>query len=497
MREERNVNDSRTIGLTLPEDPITEYDIIQAQKNCPHVKEIIEDLKIEPETNRKLRWSYLYGIENDKLVYRGIRTPKEPSSTLANRIYIPETLRRRLIWHCHDHALGGHRGHEAVYFDLSQRFYWNGMYADVKAYIRTCYPCRQAKHTNSSRKDRLKRTINRVPFSILFVDHVEIPAKNPFEFTHILTMMDGFTKFLIAEPVTTTETWKTEAVVWDRVVCALGRVPEVIVCDNGFDSIEWRKFCHDLGAVPSLTSPYNPRANAVERPHRFLKALFRINAQAMGQSSWPMLVQTEVRAYNSLATTTKLSPFEVLMGHQPETPVERLLFPSKKIWHRWEAEAHFSQLVLHLREQRGRHVKNMVKIADADIKHAIKNPKRYAAKLETGDLVLMKQTKLGSRTAGTATKLFMQTTGPHKVIRRMPDADIFEIQLGDSQLRRKVPGERLQKLPPTVEKPFLHRLHWVLEGSEDKTGWAVIATKSQRQVRRPNEQLGYRPRVGW
>ena len=90
-------------------------------------------------------------------------------------------------------ALGGHRGHEAVYFDLSQRFYWNG------------------------------------PFSILFVDHVEIPAKNPFEFTHVLTMMDGFTNFLIAEPVTTTETWKTEAVVWDRVVCALGRVPEVIV----------------------------------------------------------------------------------------------------------------------------------------------------------------------------------------------------------------------------------------------------------------------------
>ena len=164
---------------------------------------------------RKLRWSYLYGIENDKLVYKGIRTPEEPDSTLANRIYIPEPLRRRLIWHCHDHALGGHRGHEAVYFDLSQRFYWNGMYADVKAYIRTCYPCRQAKYTNSSRKDRLKRTINRIPFSILFVDHVEIPAKNPFEFTHVLTMMDGFTKFLIAEPVTTTETWKTEAVVWD------------------------------------------------------------------------------------------------------------------------------------------------------------------------------------------------------------------------------------------------------------------------------------------
>ena len=137
-------------------------------------------------------------------------------------------------------------------------------------------------------------------------------------------MMDGFTKFLIAEPVTGTDAWKTEAVVWDRVVCALGRIPEVIVCDNGFDSVDWRKFCSDIGATPSgatpsLTAPYNPRANSVERPHRFLKALFRINAQAMGQQSWPMLVQTEVRAYNSLATESKFSSFEVARSSQNTT----------------------------------------------------------------------------------------------------------------------------------------------------------------------------------
>ena len=109
------------------------------------------------------------------------------------------------------------------------------------------------------------------PFGILFIDHIEIPAKNPFGFTHVLTMMDGFTRFLIAEPVTSTEAWVTEATVWDRVICAMGRIPEIIVCDNGFDSTEWRNFCKD---GPSLTAPYNPRANLVERPHQFLKALF-------------------------------------------------------------------------------------------------------------------------------------------------------------------------------------------------------------------------------
>ena len=220
----------------------------------------------------------------------------------------------------------------------------------------------------------------------------------------------------------------------------------------------------------SLMAPYKPRANVVEQLHRFLKALFRINAQAMGQQSWPMLLQTKVRAYNSLATNTKLSPFEVIMGYQPETPIERLLFPSKKVWHRWDAKEHLSLLVLHLHEQQGRHTERMVKVADADLERAIKDLKRYATQLQPGHLVLMKETKLGSRIAGTATKLFMQTTGPHQVIRKMPDSDIYEIQLGDSKLRKKVPGERLQKLPPTIEEPFHHRLHWVLEGSEDQTG---------------------------
>eukprot|EP00505_MAST-04D_sp_SCG-Rhode-Island_P005892 Stramenopile-MAST_4_protein_5892 len=141
----------------------------------------------------------------------------------------------------------------------------------------------------------------------------------------------------------------------------------------------------------------------------------------------------------------------------------------------WEAEAHFSQLVLHLREQRGMHVKNLVKSADADIERAIRDPKRYGPKLEKGDLVLMEQSKMGSRTPGTATKLFMQTTGPHRILRKMPGADIFEIELGDSKLRRKVPGERLRKLPPTVEDPYPHRLQWVLEGTSDESGWKVIA----------------------
>lgn len=494
--ESEPIRDTDVVQIVPMETPPTKEDIRAAQARSREIQEIVADLK-KGDQLHKNKWSYLYAVDAEGLLrYKGIRVTSKKSGKdcgrvpsfgrdsdfanrfaheIENRIVVPESLRKKLMWHFHNHALGGHRGHETMYFEMAQRFYWFGMYADVKAHVKNCLPCRQAKHTKTSRRDRLARSINMVPFAVLFIDHVEIPAKNPFGFTHVLTMMDGFTRFLIAEPVTSTEAWVTEATVWDRVICALGRIPEVIVCDNGFDSEEWRKFCRDMGVTPSLTAPYNPRANLVERPHRFLKALFRINAQAMGQRAWPMLLQTEVRVFNSLRSDKKLSPFEVLMGFQPETPVERLLFPTRKKWEGWEAEAHFSQLVLHLREQRGRHVKNLVKSADADIERAIRDPKRYGPKLEKGDLVLMEQSKMGSRTPGTATKLFMQTTGPHRILRKMPGADIFEIELGDSKLRRKVPGERLRKLPPTVEDPYPHRLQWVLEGTSDESGWKVIA----------------------
>ena len=43
-------------------------------------------------------------------------------------------------------------------------------------------------------------------------------------------------------------------------------MPEVIVCDNGFDSVEWRKFCHDLGAVPSQHAKVSNDADLTYAP---------------------------------------------------------------------------------------------------------------------------------------------------------------------------------------------------------------------------------------
>ena len=136
-----------------------------------------------------------------------------------------QRVRNRLIWNFHHTIEAGHTGHMNVYEKISERFCWPGMFGDIKREIRSCPQCCKAKLTNSSRLDRIKTILTQLPFEILYVDHVEIPARNKGDYSHILTMMDGFSRFLVVEPVRSTDARSTCKIVWDRIICGLGRIP--------------------------------------------------------------------------------------------------------------------------------------------------------------------------------------------------------------------------------------------------------------------------------
>jgi hypothetical protein len=59
--------------------------------------------------------------------------PSDRRSTTRTRIVLPSTLRRQVLEECHDCALGGgHAGFLRTYDKVRERFYWEGMYAEVK-----------------------------------------------------------------------------------------------------------------------------------------------------------------------------------------------------------------------------------------------------------------------------------------------------------------------------------------------------------------------------
>lgn len=69
------------------------------------------------------------------------------SRTGGRTIAVPAdaALREEILRLHHDTRLGGHLGPYRMIGALSSRYFWKGMQADVKAYVRKCPTCQANK----------------------------------------------------------------------------------------------------------------------------------------------------------------------------------------------------------------------------------------------------------------------------------------------------------------------------------------------------------------
>ena len=75
-----------------------------------------------------------------------MRTREDPIYS-RNRLFIPDSdeLRLRLIQEGHDTFSAGHPWRAKIYEILTRYYYWPGLPADVKRFVRNCRPCSRAK----------------------------------------------------------------------------------------------------------------------------------------------------------------------------------------------------------------------------------------------------------------------------------------------------------------------------------------------------------------
>ena len=87
--------------------------------------------------------------------------------------------------------------------------------------------------------------------------------KNKYGYKYILTMLDEFSKFFMAIPTKDNTASEIVRVLWDRMICTLGRIPRCIVLDNGMDSKELRRFVEDVDPLTQVKpmTPYHPLKN--------------------------------------------------------------------------------------------------------------------------------------------------------------------------------------------------------------------------------------------
>ena len=159
---------------------------------------------------------------------------------------------------------------------ISTRFVWKGMRKNIAAWAKTCIACQKSKVNRHTRAPLQPIKMPDKRFQHIHIDLVgPLPAANGF--THLLTIVDRFTRWPEAIPLKSTDT-ETIADAFTQQWIARFGIPLDISSDRGaqFTSQLWAQIAAHLGIQLHHTTAYHPQANGlVERFHRHLKSALR------------------------------------------------------------------------------------------------------------------------------------------------------------------------------------------------------------------------------
>jgi len=191
-------------------------------------------------------------------------------STGRPRPLVPASWRRRAFDAVHGLS---HPGINTTTKMVASRYVWHGLAKQVREWSRQCIPCQRAKIHKHTRSPVADFEAPRQRFEHVHVDLVgPLPVSKGY--SYLLTVVDRFTRWPEAIPLTETSTVACARALLLHWVARFG-IPRRITSDRGaqFTSAIWSNLCSLLGMEALHTTAYHPQANGlVERMHRQLKA---------------------------------------------------------------------------------------------------------------------------------------------------------------------------------------------------------------------------------
>ena len=254
-------------------------------------------------------------------------TDPGPAGGPPNCLFVPSTLRAKVLTWGHTHKLSGHPGSARTEEFIRRRFWWPGLSADVKTFVAACDICARNKNSHRPPAGLLHPLeVPTRPWSHISLDFVTgLPPSEGND--TILTIVDRFSKAVHYVPLPKLPSASEMADLLTTHVIRLHGIPTDIVSDRGpqFTSKVWQTFCKGIGATVSLTSGYHPQSNGqAERANQSMEDTLRCVCHRH-PSTWSSQLAWVEYAHNTLVSSASgLSPFEASLGYQPP------LFPAQE-----------------------------------------------------------------------------------------------------------------------------------------------------------------------
>lgn len=418
---------------------------------------------IDPAFLEKIKAGYMQDPETKKLLDSLTADPKPPhlknfqlthdglilfqsSNTDLPRICVPkyEDLRINLLHDFHDAKSSAHLGYPKTFNNLCQKYFWNNMSKDTRAYCQSCPSCQMNKARSNQGPSGLLQPLDVPPRRW---HTVSMDFAGPFmpsgegEWNMIMIVVDKLTKRVHFIPCKNTDKAPDTAHRFFDNIVKLHGMPSTIVSDRDskFTSLFWKALMSRFGTKLAMSTAYHPQTDGQsEVMVRTVKEMLR-HYLSHTQKDWSELLPVLEFAYNnSVNATTGLTPFELDLGYHPVTP------------HTIDASLEVAAAETFIERQQALMNKAYEKIQKAQSNQAEQyNKNRNSKEFEVDDLVLLstKHTNPPFLQTKGSKKLRSKYIGPFRILRKISPTS-YELDL---------PGHI--KMHPIINVEYLKQYH--------------------------------------
>ncbi|XP_038695889.1 uncharacterized protein LOC119993050 [Tripterygium wilfordii] len=351
--------------------------------------------------------------------------PKDTSSSLfvlqdgylfkANHLCLPQgSFREFVITELHAGGLAGHLGRDKTIALVVDRFFWPQLRRDVTRLIQRCRVCQLQKGTRTNSGLYTPLPIPQRPWDDICMDFILGLPRTIRHHDSILVVVDRFSKMAHFLPCARTFDASHVAALFFTEVVRLHGLPKSITTDRDvkFMSYFWKTLWMKLGTKLQYSSAFHPQTDGqTEVTNRSVGNLLRCLV-VDHVTSWDLILpQAEFVFNNSINRSTGSSPFEIVAGIKPRTPIDLLPLPSfqQPSGEALEFASHIHQI--HAEVKRRLAISNEAYSTSA-------NARRRHVEFQPGDLVFIRVNP-ARFPSGSIHKLHSRRAGPFAVLKRL------------------------------------------------------------------------------
>ncbi|KAM9993581.1 hypothetical protein ACTFIZ_011547 [Dictyostelium cf. discoideum] len=373
----------------------------------------------------------------------------------------------------HSTIYSGHSSTNKMVNKLKTHYYFPKFINVITRFTESCQEC-QKNRIDRAKSGLLKPLpIPSRPWNDISMDFLNLPKSNAGK-DSVMVVVCRLSKMCKIIPCTK-ELKADEAakLFWDNIVCNFG-LPATIVSDRDklFTSDLWNNLMEIAGVKLKMTAPSRPQADGqTERMNRNIVNL--LSKMTSNRLNWDIEIKSiEFAINNTVNSSTGQTPFSVLLGFHPRTPLN---INSEYNLPYLEAAEYYRQAARD----------NMV---DAQITMALQyNKDRDDFKFEVGDLVLVKREKVNIAMINDKdqSKVLPNYCGPFKIVSKKSELN-YSIRIQNHK-----GGHRIVHVSDM--KPFIEDDNRIFKRSD--SNYKPLEEEIDKIVDKRNRMIGRGSRI--